>query len=169
MSAILRSNELKSIRIRHSPLVQNIGDVVTKIHRCVAFPNLYQHQVQPFHLEDRTRPGYMKTLALFLVDPTRRIPSATNVAPQQREWVTEAMRDAGPDTVFARLPVELLTMISEENDGAMSHLEAEKYRKRLMAERAVFGEANSAAYFEKVRARLLRAVHPVTDPTRTVL
>jgi hypothetical protein len=154
MSTIIESGQLKGVRIRYSPQVQGVGDVVTKTHRCVAFPNLYQHQVQPFHLEDPTKPGHRKILVFFLVDPTKRIPSATDVAPQQREWVTEAIRGAGPNSAFARLPPELLTMISEANDGTMTRLEAEKYRGELMAERTVFIEANTDAYFGMVRPRL---------------
>ena len=145
------ANKLSWILFRDSPLVQDIGDIITKTHRCVAFPNLYQHQVQPFHLEDPSRPGHRKILVLFLVDPTRRIPSTTDVAPQQREWVAEAMREAGPNSVFAKLPVELLSMISKENDGTMTRLEAEKYREELMKERTVFVEVNTEAYFGMVR------------------
>ena len=137
--------------LRDSPLVQDIGDVVTKTHRCVAFPNLYQHQVQPFNLEDPTKPGHRKILVFFLVDPTQRVPSATGVAPQQSEWVTEVMHSAGANSVFAKLPVEILTMISEENDGTMTRLDAEKYREELMAERTVFVEENDEAYFGMVR------------------
>ncbi|KAF9779818.1 hypothetical protein BJ322DRAFT_1167008 [Thelephora terrestris] len=132
---------------RDLPLVQNIGDVVTKAHRCVAFPNLYQHQVQPFRLEDPTKPGHRKILVFFLVDPTQTIPSATNVPPQQREWVTEAMHSADGNSALAKLPVEVLTMISEANDGTMTRSEAEKYREELMAERTVFVEANDQDYF----------------------
>lgn len=124
----------------------------------MAFPNLYQHQVQPFHLEDPTKPGHRKILVFFLVDPTQGVPSATNVAPQQREWVTEAMHKAGANSALARLPVELLTMISEGNDGTMSRLEAEEYRKELMDERTVFVEENNQDYFGMVRSRILLAL-----------
>ena len=127
--------------------MQDIGDVVTKTHRCVAFPNLYQHRVQPFRLEDTTKPGHRKVLVFFLVDPTQKVLSATDVAPQQREWVTEAMRDAGQGSAFARLPIELIKMISNENDGAMSRLEAEKYREELMSERVMSMMKNDRAYF----------------------
>ena len=137
--------------VRESTLVQDIGDVVTKTHRCVAFPNLYQHQVQPFHLEDHTKPGHRKILVFFLVDPTQRIPSATDVAPQQREWVTDAMHSTDANSALAKLPVEILTMISEEDDGTMTRPEAEKYRKQLMAERTVFVEENDKDYFGFVR------------------
>ncbi|KAF9779815.1 hypothetical protein BJ322DRAFT_1113121 [Thelephora terrestris] len=115
--------------------------------RCVAFPNLYQHQVQPFHLEDPTKPGHRKILVFFLVDPTQVIPSATNVPPQQREWVTEAMHSADGNSALAKLPVEVITMISEETDGTMTRSEAEKYREELMAERTVFVKANNKDYF----------------------
>jgi len=134
---------------RDLPLVQEIGDVVTKTHRCVAFPNLYQHQVQPFGLEDPTKPGHRKILVFFLVDPvkTQKVPSATDVGPQQRDWVTDAMQTAGASSALARLPVEILTMISEGNDGTMSRSEAEAYREELMAERTVLIEENDRDYF----------------------
>ena len=140
------------MRIRYSPCVQDVGDVITKTHRCVAFPNLYQHQVQPFQLEDPTKPGHRRILVFFLVDPTQKVPSATDVAPQQRGWVTEVMHGAGQNSAFAKLPTELLTMISNENEGTMTRLEAEKYREELMSERTTFVAKNDRAYFQMVRA-----------------
>ena len=149
--------------------MQDIGDVVTKTHRCVAFPNLYQHQVQPFHLEDPTRSGHRRILVFFLVDPTKRVLSATNVAPQQREWVAEAMHSVGTNSALARLPAEILTMISEENDGTMTRSDAEKYREELMAERTVFVKHTTDAYFEMVRTRIHPRINHVTDSTPTVV
>ena len=139
--------------IRYSPCVQDIGDVITKTHRCVAFPNLYQHRVQPFHLEDVTKPGHRKILVFFLVDPTQKVLSATDVAPQQRDWVTGAMRDAGQNSAFAKLPIELIKMISNENGVAMTRSEAEKYREELMSERVVCVKENNWAYFSAVGPR----------------
>jgi len=121
--------------------------------------NVYQWhhvQVKPPHLEDPTKSGHNKILVL-LVDPTQRVPSATDVGPQQREWVTEIVHGADPKYVFGSLPVELLTMISDEVDGSR------KYREELMTERTVFVEANSEDCFGMVRARLrcaLRAADP---------
>ena len=117
------TGRLRNLRIRDSVCVQGIGDVVAKTHRCVAFPNLYQHQVQPFRLEDPSKPGHRKILVFFLVDPTQKVPSATDVAPQQREWVTEAMRHAGQGSAFSKLPLEILTMISGENEEVMTRSE----------------------------------------------
>ena len=133
--------------------MQDIGDVITKTGRCVAFPNLYQHQVQPFHLEDPTRYGHRKILVFFLVDPTQRVISATHVAPQQREWVAEAMHCASQISAFGKLPVEILGMISNANEGAMTRSEAEEYRKELMAERVVSVEGNERGYFSAVGPR----------------
>ena len=84
--------------------------MITKTHRCVAFPNLYQHQVQPFRLEDPTKPGHRRILALFLVDPTQKILSATDVAPQQRGWISKTTHGAGQNSAFAKLSVELPTV-----------------------------------------------------------
>ena len=145
-------SRLKNVRTREFLCVQNIGDVITKTHRCVAFPNLYQHQVQLFKFEDPTKPGHRRILVFFLFDPTEKVPSATDVAPQQRGWVTEVMHGAGQNSAFAKLPTELLTMISNENEGTMTHLEAEKYREELMSERTTFVAKNDRAYFQMVRA-----------------
>jgi len=60
------------------------------------------------------------------------------------------MRDAGRDSAFTRLPIELIKMISDENDGVMSHLEAEEYREELMSERVVSAKENDWAYFGAV-------------------
>ena len=139
--------------------MQDVGDVITKTHRCVAFPNLYQHQVQPFGLEDPTKPGHRKILVLFLVDPTQRILSTTDVAPQQREWVTEAMYSASQNSAFAKLPVELLTMISNGNEGTMTRSEAERYRKELTSERIISVEESDRAYFGSAYAHRLQFVN----------
>jgi len=104
-------------------------------------------------------------LVFFLVDPTQRIPSTTEVSPQQREWVAEAMH---ANSVFSRLPAEILTMISEETDGTMTRLEAEEYKEELMAERTVFVEGNDEGYFGMVRTPI-RLVNHVTDSTLTVV
>jgi len=104
-------------------------------------------------LEDGTKPGHRKILVFFLVDPTRKVLSATNVAPQQREWVTDALYHAGQDSPFSKLPIELLTMISGENEGPMTRLEAEKYRAELITERVIAEEENDKTYFGRVRLR----------------
>ena len=138
-----------------APCVQGVGEVITKTHRCVAFPNLYQHQVQPFRLEDPTKPGHRRILVFFLVDPTQRVLSATDVAPQQRGWITKIM--GGPSQNSALF--ELLTVPTyfsfpctgprplAFHQEEVTRLEAEKYRQELMSERVVFVEKDDGANF----------------------
>jgi hypothetical protein len=98
-------------------------------------------------LEDPSKGGHRKILVIFLVDPTLRIPSATDVAPQQREAVQDAMRQVGADSLLGRLPVELIDLVAGFVDGTMSREEAEAYRLMLMKERTVFVDDSSAQFF----------------------
>ena len=139
---------------RNSPLVQDIGDVITKTHRCVALPNLYQRRVQPFELQDPTRPGYRKILSIFLIDPTQKILSTSDVAPQQRDWLIDTMRGAGKNSLFSRLPDEILAMIAEQIGEKIGRLDAERYREKFVAERIAFVERNNKENFEVVRTRV---------------
>lgn len=124
--------------------------MITKSDRCIAFPNLYQHQVQPFRLADPRKPGHRKILVFFLVDPTYRVPSATDVAPQQREWLVDLMHRDSLSTHFAKLPVELLDLIVDECGDAIMREEAEAYREELMGERSVAVRNSNSSYFEVV-------------------
>jgi hypothetical protein len=72
---------------------------------------------------------------MFLVDPTLRIPSATDVAPQQRDSIQAAMRQAGENSLLSRLPVELIDAVAGFTKSTMSWEEAEAYRLKLMRER----------------------------------
>ena len=84
---------------------------------------------------------------MFLVDPTLRIPSATDVAPQQRDFVQAAMRQAGNDSLLGRLPVELIDIVAGFAESTMIREEAEAYRLELMKERTVFVDDSSSHYF----------------------
>ena len=116
--------------------VQDVGKVITKEDRCIAFPNFYQHLVSPFRLADPTRPGHRKILVFFLVDPCFMIPSASVVAPQQGSWIERAV--AGT-TLWERLPVELQDIVMD-HVNFMTLEQAKVYRKELMAERTAFVE-----------------------------
>lgn len=63
-----------------------------------------QHRVSPFTLSDPTQPGHRKLLALFLVDPGRRIISTAYIPPQQQDWWWSQIRNIGP---LKELPEEL--------------------------------------------------------------
>ncbi|KAA8913688.1 hypothetical protein TRICI_003146 [Trichomonascus ciferrii] len=68
-------------------LSYNIGSVPCKEDSIVVFPNCFQHQVQPFSLQDKTKPGHRKILCFFICDPTDKKVVATDRVPaQQSEW-----------------------------------------------------------------------------------
>ncbi|KAL5610871.1 hypothetical protein FOBRF1_006988 [Fusarium oxysporum] len=79
--------------------------------------------------QDPTRPGHRRFIALWLVDPHRRIVSTANVPPQKRDWWSHKA-SLEPDT-------------SQTNDsvpeGLMS-VEAKEHRLKLMDERTAAKE-----------------------------
>lgn len=50
-----------------------------------------QHRVSPFELADLSKPGHRRFIALWLVDPHKRIISTANVPPQQLSWWVESI------------------------------------------------------------------------------
>ena len=74
------------------PLNQSLGELVTQEDRCIVFPNLYQHRVAPFQLQDVNQSGERKILVFFLVDPSIRILSTAHVRSQQSHWLIGLLR-----------------------------------------------------------------------------
>ncbi|WP_189830183.1 DUF4246 domain-containing protein [Streptomyces zaomyceticus] len=102
-------------------LNQVLGSASTPAGRCLAFPNILQHRVGSFRLTDATRPGHRKILAFFLVDPSERIVSTSDVPPQQ-PWS------------------ETSTMTLEQ---------AKAYREELMRERKFFVDEHNEQLYER--------------------
>lgn len=116
------------------PAVQDIGSVLTREGRLLVFPNCVQHQVQPFELRDAESPGHRKILAMFLVDPGRRILSTSNVPPQRRDWWAEELHR---EESMRALPAELVEhTISLVEEFPVSWEMATKMREKLMDERS---------------------------------
>jgi hypothetical protein len=112
--------------------VQSHGYVQAQQGRMVTFPNFQQHRVEPFELEDKTKPGHRRILALFLVDPERYIPSTKWIPPQQAEIVADNLGEA----VRERLPWDVsLSVANALSGGVMSQAEADRYAKIFMDER----------------------------------
>lgn len=132
------------------PNNQVVGAVKTRPNRCIAFPNIYQHQVSSFKLVNPTKPGHRKIVALFLVDPKNRIPSTSDIPPQQSHWTREAIFEAlvqDNDKSKASLPVELADMVMDHVDNVMTLAEAKAYREELLEERTVFGDVVDEHHF----------------------
>ncbi|TFK63101.1 hypothetical protein BDN72DRAFT_848026 [Pluteus cervinus] len=144
------------------PPTQDIGSVETRQGRLLTFPNQLQHKVEPFKLEDPTKPGYRKILALFLVDPHTKIISTKNVPCQRMDWWTEALSvgelqdvassggihsTGGDVNRFAGLPAELKEQIFDKVDGFPITLEeAKRLRLELMQERSAFVETQDGLF-----------------------
>ncbi|KAF8647115.1 hypothetical protein AX16_006947 [Volvariella volvacea WC 439] len=124
--------------------VQTVGSVETREGRLLTFPNILQHQVQPFKLSDPTKPGHRKILALFLVDPNIRVISSANVPCRRRDWWSEevlkdGMGVVGNDGKVKDLPVELQQLVVEKvEEFPIGMEEAKNIRLELMEERKVF-------------------------------
>ena len=87
-----------------SARLQVLGRVVTQQGRLITFPNILQHRVESFELEDKSKPGHRKLLALFLVDPYKPILSTSHVPPQQEDLWKMQVKGLGP---LGDLPAEL--------------------------------------------------------------
>nr|KAJ3415720.1 hypothetical protein HK105_001437 [Polyrhizophydium stewartii] len=108
--------------------VEELGALEAKLGRCIVFPNVHQHRVEPFELADPTRPGFRKILVFFLVDPTKRIVSTAHMAPQQQDWHEAGLR-ATP------LPPELWPLVTPHIPGTMTLDNAKEVRLELMNKR----------------------------------
>ncbi|MEV0975218.1 DUF4246 domain-containing protein [Streptomyces sp. NPDC049915] len=102
-------------------LNQMLGSASTPAGRCLAFPNILQHRVGSFRLADPTRPGHRKILAFFLVDPSEKIVSTSDVPPQQ-PW---------------------------SDTSTMTLEQAKNYREQLMQERKFFVDEHNEQLYER--------------------
>ncbi|KAI0429081.1 hypothetical protein F5Y09DRAFT_311426 [Xylaria sp. FL1042] len=102
---------------RDGTCLQNYGNVETPEGRLLAFPNVFQHCVSPFHLVDPTKPGHRRFIALWLVDPYIRIISTANVPPQQQDWWVESVFGRSAESQQAavdKFPAELAQVLEEK-------------------------------------------------------
>ncbi|KAK6514727.1 hypothetical protein TWF281_004922 [Arthrobotrys megalospora] len=126
----------------HDETTQEIGSTNTKENRAIAFPNIYQHKVEPFELVDKTKPGYRKVLVFFLCDPSKHnsVPTTRTVPPQQPNFRKTAL-EALP---LEKLPIEIFYEIKKHLPPPISKEEALEYYHRLMEERTGFGKNSPA-------------------------
>ncbi|KAJ2876040.1 hypothetical protein GGH93_001068 [Coemansia aciculifera] len=65
---------------------QEVGEVEIRSGSYICYPNFYQTKMPSFELADPTRPGHLKYIAFYIVDPTQRLVSTQIVPPQQPNW-----------------------------------------------------------------------------------
>ncbi|KAF4965724.1 hypothetical protein FSARC_6507 [Fusarium sarcochroum] len=97
--------------------VQRYGSVETRQGRLLAFPNIFHHRVSPFELQDKTKPGHRRFIALWLIDPLTRIINTGNVPPQQQSWWMErAFGNLNSDNA-ENVPHAIAQLVSEAAPG----------------------------------------------------
>lgn len=100
------------------PGFQVLGSVSLRLGRLIAWPNTLWHRIDPISTVDPERPGHLRMLLVYLVDPNYRIVSTANVPPQQHDWWADAALNKG---VFAapgagKLPMEIKEMVERATD-----------------------------------------------------
>lgn len=119
-------------------VTQDLGGVVCQEGRLLTFPNTVQNRVSPFSLADRSKPGHRKILALFLVDPHRRVISSANVPPQREDWGGE--REQAVNQVLSRLPLELQYIVQSYIEPLTTMNKAKVHRLELMKDHGLKSE-----------------------------
>lgn len=121
-----------------------IGSVECNEDNMVVFPNCFQHQVQPFSLADKTKPGHRKILCFFICDPTDNTVVASDCVPAQNgEWWAEDVTKTGS---LSNLPPELIHNILGKVDWPRDFASAKAVREELMKERSSSSE-DEDSYF----------------------
>ncbi|CAI6087993.1 unnamed protein product [Clonostachys chloroleuca] len=102
--------------------IQQYGTVETRQGRVLAFPNDFQHAVSSFSLQDKTKSGHRRFIALWLVDPHQRIISTSNVPPQQKEWWLQHQDEGNTPVTSQTIPESLMT-VEEANEHRLKLME----------------------------------------------
>ncbi|KAH7240356.1 uncharacterized protein BKA55DRAFT_577383 [Fusarium redolens] len=115
--------------LRGGDCLQRYGKIETKQGRLLAFPNVFHHRVSPVELDDMSKPGHRRFIALWLIDPRTRIINTGNVPPQQKSWWTEsAFRNLGEENA-SNVPNAVAKLVSEgepEHPGLKAAAESGK-------------------------------------------
>ncbi|KAJ3404063.1 hypothetical protein CcCBS67573_g04614 [Chytriomyces confervae] len=111
---------------------QICGQIEARERRSIVFPNFLHHKVEPFELVDKSKPGFRKILAFFVVHPDFRVYSTHDVGIQQVDWAA--------DELFAlafgkKLPLEIVRLIAEYSGATFSGDDALKFAHELSEER----------------------------------
>ncbi|KAM5356789.1 hypothetical protein ACJ41O_003435 [Fusarium nematophilum] len=160
--------------------LQNYGSVETKQGRLLTFPNVFHHRVSPFELQDKTKPGHRRFIALWLVDPLTRVINTGNVPPQQQSWwmehafgnlggenagnvsrtIAELLLDKAPShpglgaaaKTGEPLPAELMAMVREDfgNDALPMSLDEAKEHRVKLMEARTGFQNGAQRHWERV-------------------
>lgn len=120
---------------------------------------MLQHQVQPFELEDQTKRGHRKILALLLVDPHLNVISTADVPCQTLDWWRDQVLSESDEeekglapmkTGLQRLPMklkrEVFAAVEDLQEFPISMKIAKDVREALIEER----KAHVVAYSDAI-------------------
>ena len=133
--------------VNDEPLNQEMGHIQIFENRCICFPNMYQHRVEPFELLNKKIPGHRKIICFFLIRPSDSILSTSSISPQQLNWFKDYMAHS-TDTV-TKLPELVKDKIDLYTNWPMSLKEAKEHRLKLMEERKGYIENRNENLFER--------------------
>ncbi|RHZ65647.1 DUF4246 domain-containing protein [Aspergillus thermomutatus] len=132
------------------PCVQTVGKIKGHLGRVIIYPNTLQHRVNRFELTDSTRPGCVKVLHLFLVDPNIRIISTANVPPQRVDWSFEGVSPQELDGVYRMLDRLALEFRGRKDSLPISMDEARKLHDEVFRERVEYTKYQQVAFESNV-------------------
>ncbi|KAG5744564.1 hypothetical protein H9Q69_011576 [Fusarium xylarioides] len=103
--------------LRGGDCLQRYGQIETKQGRLLAFPNVFHHRVSPVELDDKSKPGHRRFIALWLVDPRTRIINTGNVPPQQKSWWMESAFGGMDEESAKNIPNAVAKLVSGGEPG----------------------------------------------------
>lgn len=111
------------------PMNKVLGSIEAKNNRVLIFPNIFQHKVEPFELVDKTKKGFRRIMAFFIVDPyNKNVISTERVPIQQKLWWNEK----------ELISSEIKDKIKQLNkDLPQSLKQVKEIREKLMKERSL--------------------------------
>ena len=120
-----------------SSTIQDLGDLTLSENRVLVYPNVFQTRMNPFSLDDPSKPGHLQVLTLHLIDPNRRAMSTAMVPVQRRDWWAHEIRTTCAR--FWRLPREVFeTVVGMVEGWPFSMEEGERIREEFLEEREEF-------------------------------
>ena len=88
------------------PAIQRGGSIKCSVGRTVMLPSTVQHRLTRFELKDKSKQGYTRGLAFYLVDPNIRIISTANIPPQRLDWTLDGSVEGDLATSMAQLALD---------------------------------------------------------------
>ena len=121
------------------PAVQRTGSIRTRIGRMIMFPSTIQHRMTKFELEDKSKPGYSRSLVFYLVDPNIRVISTANIPPQRLDWTMDIEDGKDIESLRDAMAKAALDNKDKKGDMPMSLTEAQEAQLEVVNQLVEFG------------------------------